>query len=258
MGLTADDTWPALDGEFVPDAGGLPCGINPETTRVGDWAARSEAGPSRDHNEDRWGHQCGVRFALADGMGGHSDGERAATIVRDGTLEGTIETWPQLLRRLNDQVRHGHRTSGRSAGTTLVALEVHHGRATVVSVGDSRVYRCRSGRLEQLTEDHTLRGDLMSAGIDADRHADARESRGLTSYLGIDPARLRIDVIDVPVAAGDRFLLCSDGIHDMVPPHTMAALLARPRCDDVIGGLFDARTAAGGRDDATAIVLHVT
>lgn len=255
---THDDTWPTLGGELILEALVEPGPVGSGRTRVSDWAARSDAGLARDHNEDRWGQHRDWRFLLADGMGGHANGGRAAAIVRDGAVEATTEPWVTLIRRLNAQVRQSLRSDGPPAGTTLVALDIQATRATVVSVGDSRIYRCRSGRLEQLTADHTLRGDLMSVGIDADRHADARESRGLTSYLGIEAARLRVDVVDVPVAGGDRFLLCSDGIHEVVHAQVMAASLALPSCDDVIEDLFQARKAARGRDDATAIVVDIT
>ena len=245
----AEDTTPTLDGG-VP----VPIPESHPTPRVVAWAARSQVGSRRRENQDRWDHRGQQRFLLADGMGGHADGGVAAAAACAVLRDAGVGSWRDRVVVANGAVRA---RAAAGAGTTVLVLEVVGGRATVVSVGDSRLYRVRAGRLEQLTEDHTLRGELLTAGIDADRHAPERQTRGLTSYLGIDPRRLRVDVVDVPVAAGDRFLLCSDGIHDAVAPAALVDALHTGDCAGGVEELLAARTAAGGGDDATAIVVDV-
>ena len=244
-----EDTTPTLDGHLP-----TPEPTVRTTTTVVAWAARSEVGLGRGENQDRWDHQGKERFVLADGMGGHADGGAAAATACATLRDTGTGSWWDRVAVANDAVRA---RAAASAGTTVLVLEVTDGCATVVSVGDSRVYRARAGRLEQLTEDHTLRGELLTAGIDADRHATVRQTRGLTSYLGIEPGRLRVDVVAVPVVAGDRFLLCSDGLHDTLAPTALGDALHAGSCADSVERLFAARAAIGGRDDATAVVVDV-
>lgn len=248
-----DDTWPTADGPVLANVD-LSAGRGPTVVA---WAAGTEIGRVRTRNEDRWGHLGTHAFVVADGMGGHDGGELAASTAVRVALEGD-GGWQDRVIRANEAVRDEARDAGfDNAGTTLVAVAVTPRRATVVGVGDSRVYRLREGRLDQLTEDHTVRGALLAAGIDADQHASPRQARGLTSYLGISPDRLRVDVIDVPTRVGDRLLLCSDGVHQAFDHHGLADELGRRDAEQVVAGLLRGAEAAGGRDNATAIVIDL-
>lgn len=257
--LDPDDTAPPPVAHVIGAA--TATDVHAGAQQVVDWAGHSRQGTARQQNQDRWGHRDGRIFAVADGMGGHANGEVAAAtaidVALDVALDATAATWLQRIGAANDAVRASRDGDARPAGTTLVAVEVTGSRATVVSVGDSRVYRLRDGCLEVVTEDHTVRGELLTAGIDADRHAAARETRGLTSYLGIDPDRLRIDVVDIPLVAGDRLLLCSDGVSGALESRQLETAVGRGSCRHAVDDLFERLDQVAARDDATAIILEI-
>ena len=245
--------------ETLPDDGppllpADPAATAPPALRA-DWAARSFPGHRRSENQDRWGSSEDRRFVVADGMGGHAAGAVAAAAVRDGGLAATAGAWEAELQRLNAAIRAIPHDHDRAPGSTLVLLDLEPTRATVVSVGDSRIYRWRAGSIEPLTVDHTVRGELLSAGLDADELTDARRGRGLTSYLGVDPVSLRVDVVDVPLLPGDRFLLCSDGIHGSLDGRLLAGALATADVDAALDEVFTAWRGRRGADDATAVLV---
>ena len=250
-GIGQEDTLPGGGPPLVPADGAA---VAPAAVEAS-WAARSCVGHRRRENQDRWGAQGGRRFVVADGMGGHAAGATAAALVRDGVLGAAAGAWESELHQLNAAVRAIPCDTERAPGSTLVLLDLEQTRATVVSVGDSRIYRWRGGRLEPLTVDHTVRGELLSAGLDADALTDARRGRGLTSYLGVDPASLRVDVVDVPVRAGDRFLLCSDGIHGQLDGRSIARALADVDVGSALDAVFARWFRARGPDDATAVLV---
>ena len=198
-------------------------------------------------------------FAVADGMGG-SRGAAASSIAVGvlaesdprGSLEGAI-------RRADREIAASRRGHGRSAGacTTVVALRFSSGTvAEVAHVGDSRAYRLRDGRLERLTEDHSLLAELArneTARSEA-RAADHPRCNVVTRALGVG-GEVRVCRARVGVSPGDRFLLCSDGLSDTVPRGEIARLLGETAGDPRTAALrlVAAAVAAGGLDDVTAV-----
>lgn len=250
-----DDTWPILDGNLVRPA--EPATATP-AIRAGAWAGGSQVGRVRHHNEDRWGQHDGRVFIVTDGMGGHDGGDLAAQATVDLLLTSQPGSWHDRVTATNLQVRARAAAAGFDrCGSTLVVAALSGQRVTVVGVGDSRVYRLRDGRLDLLTEDHTVRGELLAAGIDADQHTSRRKGGGLTSYLGIDPERLRIDVKDVPTLPGDRLLLCSDGVHAMLHHDLLTTAVATGSVQTATDRLLALADDAGGRDNATVIVVDL-
>jgi serine/threonine protein phosphatase PrpC len=147
-------------------------------------------------------------------------------------------------------------------GTTLVAAVVGGSLVTLIHLGDSRAYR-HSGPGEQshldlLTVDHTVRSELLAAGLDVREYRERGVAlHGLTSFIGLDPDILRVDVLAVPVRPGDRFLLCTDGIHRQLDDDQLRAELAGSSCRQVAEHLVQVADRVSGRDNATAIVFEL-
>ena len=197
-------------------------------------------------------------------MGGHRAGDVAADLaigLLDGALEpGGVPDGPALvaaIERANAAIRVEAvaRPDQGGMGTTCTVLAVGD-TVTIAHVGDSRAYRSRRGRLELLTEDHSLVAALVREGR-LDPEAAARDPRRhvITRALGAEDG-IRVDVVTVDRLPGDRFLLCSDGIHGQLDDATIGRVLTGPSepgaAADELVSLAD---AAGGEDNATVIVI---
>jgi serine/threonine protein phosphatase PrpC len=142
---------------------------------------------------------------------------------------------------------------GDERGCTLTALRISHDQATIVHIGDSRAYRVRSGVAELLTRDHNLRSELLAAGIVPGSTSSFGPLRALTSYLGKSHDDLEVDVRSVSLRAGDRLVLCTDGVFGGL------------RHSELVGRAFggtateaaERLTATQASDDATVIVIDV-
>ena len=248
-------------------------------------AAATHVGKVRDHNEDAHfiDADLGV-FLVCDGMGGHAAGEVASELaieairrewasqamreVVDHWLErGTPEAKKQVLEAIRDGVLAAHdsilteadRDATKSGmGTTLVGAVIVGGELVFAHAGDSRAYLVRDGISMQLTEDHTLLARLLAAGIDVDVSGEGSRFRSmLTNALGIGD-EVKVSVFVVPLADGDRFLLCSDGISEYVPEKEVGDVLNKhPSPGRAAQQLVDLALERGGGDNATAVVVRV-
>ena len=237
-------------------------------------ALRSDTGPVRRVNQDRVrclfdGNGDRLLLTVADGMGGHQGGEVASLLATDG-LAGAFRSAGDAAARhwLDAGLRAANRVVRRAAatradwlgmGTTLSALLVERGRFVAASVGDSRVYLLRGGRLQALSVDDTLVGQLAREGrLDADAAARHPDRHLLTRALGSEEWLAGEVVCAEGVALpGDRFLLCSDGVHDVIDDPTLAHLLGRGGVHDAADRLIAQALAAGTTDNVSAIVLDV-
>jgi len=260
--LDENDTIPTEDDGLITQlrASGI---LGP--FEVADWAGGTEIGLVRQNNEDRWGHVGTAIFVLADGVGGNAGGEVAAqtavTVVLESTDSLTEASAAELVARANGAVLHAAELNDLAKpGSTLVVLGVHENHVIVVSVGDSRAYRFRDGELEQLTRDHTVRNELLASGVSIELLKDRNiRPDALTSYIGSrSEFAIPINIASFSVMAGDRFLLCSDGVHGHVAMSTMIGAMSLDSCDESVNTLLHAANEAGGRDNATAIVLELT
>jgi serine/threonine protein phosphatase PrpC len=180
--------------------------------------ARTHVGLRRQINEDRV-LDCPERgiWAIADGMGGHRGGDVAAEIVIGALRESTgamadPQSVEAALQRANQRIRDHALSAGGVIGSTVVVLHVVDDRACLLWVGDSRGYRIRTHRLEQLTRDHSLVQELVDAGAITDEAAASHpQANVVTRALGVD-ADLAIEQVSFRILPGDMLLLCSDGL----------------------------------------------
>jgi PPM family protein phosphatase len=229
----------------------------------------THAGKVRANNEDALLVGEGsdeTLFVVADGIGGFEAGEVASRIAVDvlkelepgASFEAAIS---EANRRILVAGRGDERLSGM--GTTVVALRFGGTRdeptAQVAHVGDSRAYLLRGGSLRPVTEDHSLVAELVRSGdLTRDQAAEHPQKNLITRALGADE-EVEVDTAVLPVEAGDRFLLCSDGLSDMIPETRIGEILAEAPGDPEkpARSLVSAALDAGGADNVTVIVVDV-
>jgi len=230
------------------------------------YAARSDRGLVRSNNQDSV--YAGPRLlALADGMGGYNGGEVASKVVV-GALAPLDDDTPgeDLLGQLREAVLAGNGAISElvsadpeldGMGTTLTAMLFAGNRFGVVHVGDSRAYLQRNGQFTQITHDDTFVQSLVDAGRITAEEATSHPQRSLllralTGY-DIDPTLTIREA-----RAGDRYLLCSDGLSDVVPPEAILAVLTETEDrDEVVVKLIALANAAGGPDNITCVLVDV-
>jgi protein phosphatase len=233
--------------------------------KLGQSAARTDPGRKRRGNEDSYVCRPPL-FAIADGMGGAQAGEvasaLAASALEDSGAGGgqahVVELIQEANRRVHERASTDAETSGM--GTTItVALVERDGTVTMGHVGDSRAYLLRDDRLEQLTDDHSLVAELVRRGELSPEAAEVHPQRSvITRALGTDPD-VDVDSFTVAARPGDVYLICSDGLSDMVDGAKIEEILRTHR-DDLDGAakaLVQAANRAGGEDNITAILFEL-
>jgi serine/threonine protein phosphatase PrpC len=234
--------------------------------KLGQHAARTDPGRKRRGNEDSYVSRPPL-FAIADGMGGARAGEVASALAA-GALEesgaglGGEAHVTALIQEANRRVHERASTDAETSGmgtTITVALVEQDGNVTIGHVGDSRAYLLRGDRLEQLTDDHSLVAELVRRGELSPQAAEVHPQRSvITRALGTDPD---VDVDAFPVVArpGDVFLLCSDGLSDMVDGEQIEAIVLTHRhdLDFAAKALVQAANRAGGEDNITAVLFEL-
>ncbi len=229
-----------------------------------DGGAATHVGAIRDVNQDRM-ILSGTIAAVADGMGGHAGGEKAAALAI-GELSGvrgtiTADRFHQVVEAANRRI---YETSAdpalRGMGTTIVAaaVDAEAEQLNIVNVGDSRAYRFRGGQLEQLTIDHSLVEDLVREGRLSPEEALTHPQRNIvTRALGINP-QIEIDMFIVDAVAGDRFILCSDGLFNEVDDEGIIEILERVKpSEEAAAELVETAVRLGGRDNVTVVIVDI-
>ena len=223
--------------------------------------ACSDVGRLRQSNEDALLLSDPV-FAVADGMGGARAGE-VASAMAVAALHGFQGGEQQLAQAIEDVNLRIHTASQADAsllgmGTTITAAMVDGAALVLAHVGDSRAYLLRAGQLRQLTDDHSLVGELIRRGALTPAEAERHPQRSvITRALGAD-ARVDIDVLRVPVEADDLILLCSDGLTGMVGDAELGRILrGGGNLDQLAQELVLAANRAGGEDNITCVLLRI-
>jgi len=232
--------------------------------RVVEQAGLSDVGRQREANEDNLVLASPV-FAVADGMGGARAGEVASQMAADafedrrheGTPEQQLATVAKRAnRRIHDLSRRDE--AHRGMGTTLTAAMVAEGCVSIGHVGDSRAYRLRDGRLEQLTHDHSLVAELERSGQLTPEAAEHHPQRSIiTRALGPE-ADVEVDTHSHPARPGDVYLLCSDGLTGMISDGDVTALMTgAASLEEAAESLIRAANQRGGKDNITVVLFRV-
>jgi PPM family protein phosphatase len=234
--------------------------------RIADSAGTTDAGRKRRRNEDSFVHDPPL-FAVADGMGGAQAGEVASRLAAAAFREfhdaDTLDPEERLAaiiqeanRRIYERARSDAQASGM--GTTITAALVAENAVVVGHVGDSRAYRLRGSRLEQLTEDHSLVADLVRSGRISPEEANTHPQRSvITRALGTD-SEVDVDTFTVASEPGDLFMLCSDGLTTMVGDEDILGAIDRAETlEQATKALVKAANRAGGEDNITVILFSL-
>ena len=227
--------------------------------RLGQFAGASDPGRRRRRNEDSYVIDPPL-FAVADGMGGAQAGEVASKLAAGAVKESGADV-EELIQEANRRVhqRSIEDPNASGMGTTLTVASVENGMVSIGHVGDSRAYLVRDGRLEQVTEDHSLVGELMRSGKLSAEEAETHPQRSvITRALGTDPD-VDVDMFPIETAPGDLFLICSDGLTTMVDDSTILALVEEHRGDlqALVKALIKAANRGGGEDNITVVAFDI-
>lgn len=244
----------------------------------------TDVGMVRDHNEDAIGSNADVGLlVLADGMGGYNAGEVASGIavqtITELAVEGAgreerndIDPHSGMMRQtivLRDAIARANKIIYQTAqsqshcegmGTTLVAAMFYDNKISIAHVGDSRCYRLRSGVFEQLTMDHSLLQELVDRGFYSEEEAQRSTNRNyVTRALGVEPT-VEVEVQEFDVLPEDVYLLCSDGLPDMVEDEDIHLTIKTFNASlDVVGQqLVQLTNDHGGRDNVSIMLAEVT
>jgi serine/threonine protein phosphatase PrpC len=234
------------------------------------FAGVTDPGRKRRRNEDAYVCEPPL-FAIADGMGGAQAGEvasgLAAAVLEEATggepgTESGEERVASLIQEANRRVfqrsNEDAATSGMGTTMTVALLDNADGTIAFGHVGDSRAYRVRGGELEQLTDDHSLVGELVRSGRLSPEEAESHPQRSvITRALGTEPD-VDVDTFTVDAEHGDIYLLCSDGLTDMTSTRDILTAVEESRdLDDAAHALVSAANAGGGEDNITVVLFQI-
>ena len=242
------------------------------------YAAKTDVGLKRTHNEDSFAcyepdggnlASKGSFFIVADGMGGHAAGEVASKLAVDLMIDAFKAEknndvslfFKNIFTRTNAEIfrkaRNTHKLNGM--GTTCTALIIKDNRAFIAHVGDSRVYIIRAGKINQLTEDHSLVWEMMKAGIiDKDQMRQHPQRNVITRSMGFELS-VETDIITPPPAlmSGDKLILCSDGLNGMVSDEVIKNVVSGYEPEKACNKLVKIANLNGGSDNVTLIIVKV-
>ena len=243
----------------------------------------SDAGRVREHNEDTIGTDSDIGLVvLADGMGGYKAGEVASgiavrtvmSLIKDAVERedlarrdsGSGMSRPGILlrdaiHRANKIIHQTARTQSHceGMGTTVVAGLFFDDRLTIAHVGDSRLYRCRDGKLEQVTQDHSLLQELVTRGFYTPEEAQRAAAKNyVTRALGVEQV-VDVEITVVPVQKDDLYLLCSDGLSDMVEDEDIQLTINTfgANLETLAKQLVLLSNDNGGRDNISIVLVRV-
>lgn len=203
-------------------------------------------------------------FAVADGMGGESDGEVASLVavqsLRACGLDEVCDEAYNAVMEANDMICNEiMRKGGKRMGSTLTALYIDEDKAVVCNIGDSRAYLMREGMLTQISEDHTIVQQMVNMGAITKEEARTHKKRHVLSQnIGIFPDELLIEPAfseEIELQDGDLFLLCSDGLTDMVTDDEISEILGKGSVYEQGKKLVERALTNGGRDNVTVVLV---
>jgi serine/threonine protein phosphatase PrpC len=234
--------------------------------RIAEEAVRTDTGRQRNANEDSFFTDAPL-FVIADGMGGAQAGEVASKAAAESFAQGLPEAPPERVleetieganRTIHELARKDPSLAGMGTTVTAAIVDLEAEEVAIGHVGDSRAYRLRGGRFEQLTRDHSLVEEMRRKGQLTDAQAEDHPQRSIiTRALGPEP-EVQVDLQTVPAQSGDVFLICSDGLTTMLDDEKIAHVLGRATSlQSAVRALVDEANRAGGRDNITVVAFRV-
>jgi len=249
------------------------------------YSAGTDAGRKRSANEDNFLVDEDLNlFIVADGMGGHASGEVASAMAVH-TVHDVISSERDVLDGYDDDDPRSHveictlleysvhracelihekaklEPEKRGMGTTIVVLLIIGARGFIAYVGDSRIYLLRGEVVYQLTEDHSIKNELIRMGKvradEFDQSPYAKLKNAMTRAVGVYES-VEVDTLDFDVIPDDTFLLCSDGLYEYLDENDIERSLALPELQEVPGKLIEVANTRGGKDNITALVAQLT
>ena len=229
---------------------------------------KSDKGLVRKENEDQFCIEKDLGLlAIADGMGGYASGEVASKMAVEILRDSLKKEGEPLPDRLASGVKLANQTIYEAAqsqsqlkgmGTTLTAVQLNGNRLSIAHVGDSRAYLIRSGVIEQITDDHTVVSEQVARGLMTKEEAVRSEMRNVLSRaLGIGPD-VEVDIEEVTVSEGDKLVLCSDGLSELVSDdEILFEAESNKRPDLACEELVHLANQRGGNDNITVIVAFL-
>jgi len=229
-------------------------------------SSRTDVGMVRELNEDALLDRSAVGlWVVADGMGGHTAGDVASRMICDrlaeidapASLSGMVDAVEGRLMEVNSALREmASRGERQTIGSTVVALLAHGRHAVCLWAGDSRAYRLRKQRLERISEDHALVQELVAKGVLTPEQAAAHPQANLVTRAVGAGDLLHVDAEIVELQAGDRFLLCSDGLDKEVSEAEIAGVLGQREGGNASEALVDLALARGSRDNVSVVAVE--
>ena len=234
--------------------------------RIAEEAVRTDTGRQRNANEDSLFVEAPL-FVVADGMGGAQAGEVASRAAAESFAQNLPAAPPERLleetitganRTIHELARKDPSLAGMGTTTTAALVDLDSEEVAIGHVGDSRAYRLRGGKFEQLTRDHSLVEEMRRKGQLTDAQAEDHPQRSIiTRALGPEP-EVEVDLQTVPAQAGDVFLICSDGLTTMLDDAKIAHILSRATSlQSAVRALVDEANRAGGRDNITVVLFRL-
>ena len=229
---------------------------------------KTHVGMKRSHNEDAFyrNDEIGL-YIVADGMGGHKAGEIASNMAVDSIKNYILNQKKVAEQSLVDAIYIANNLIFKSAaanahysgmGTTIVSMAFNSTGAMLCHVGDSRAYILTRGKLERLTEDHTYVNEQFKTGLITEKQMETHSMRNvLTRSLGFSE-QIKIASQKLNIHAGDRYLLCSDGLSHMVADNVIAEIGSIPDAVHAVSTLIEVANTNGGDDNITVIIIDVT
>ncbi len=246
--------------------------------------AATDVGRMRDHNEDNYLVDKKLAlFVVADGMGGHAAGEvasahavriiheelkkerdlienQARSNVRRAAMKEVLSLLEHAVQRACARIHEEAKADAtkRGMGTTLSALLIAGSHGYIAHVGDSRIYLLREGRIQQVTEDHTVYNELIKRGkLTRDQIEKVAQKNAITRAVGVYE-RVEVDTLTIEVLPGDQFLLASDGLHGYIA-HTaeLEPFFEEENGEVAANGLIDLANRKGGKDNITAVLVRL-
>ena len=206
-------------------------------------------------------------FVVADGMGGHNAGDFASKYTVETIVENVKESADRqavvILRKAieaaNEQIRMkaGQESAFQGMGTTVVAAVLNGNQMEVANVGDSRLYLVND-TITQITKDHSLVEEMVRmGGIDREEARNHPDKNIITRAVGVESA-VEVDFFEVELKAGDKVLMCSDGLTNMLEDEKILSVIqSQPDIDSCVKHLIDAANENGGRDNIAVLLIEL-